>query len=142
MVYGQGRKTLSDLCSPTLDPALLRRYGDNSHPDANARLIVQPRVFLCYYRPAMRTDSTDPTFIPPREFHELDTQGLRCPEPVMMLHAAVREHGTGAIVHVLATDPATERDIPRFCRFLGHKLLHTVQAGELYEYWIRFEGRN
>ncbi len=60
----------------------------------------------------------------------------------MMLHAAVRRHGAGAVVHVVATDPATERDIPRFCRFLGHELLHSTQAGELFEYWIRFVGRS
>lgn len=53
----------------------------------------------------------------------LDTTGLTCPEPVMMLHKTMREAQTGDVVKVVATDPSTERDIPKFCQFLGHELL-------------------
>ena len=35
----------------------------------------------------------------------LDTRGLTCPEPVMMLHNAVRDVAAGELVQVLATDP-------------------------------------
>lgn len=55
--------------------------------------------------------------------HHLDTQGLICPEPVMMLHKTIRRADSGDIIEVLATDPATTRDIPNFCRHLGHELL-------------------
>ncbi len=54
---------------------------------------------------------------------ELDTRGLRCPEPVMMLHRQIRKMEIGEIVKVIATDPATKRDIPQFCEFLPHELL-------------------
>jgi len=53
----------------------------------------------------------------------LDAQGLYCPEPVMLLHNAIREMSTGEVVKVIATDPSTQRDIPKFCQFLGHRLL-------------------
>lgn len=53
----------------------------------------------------------------------LDARGLRCPEPVMMLHKRVREMQSGEQLVVLATDPSTTRDIPKFCQFLGHELL-------------------
>ena len=53
----------------------------------------------------------------------LDTQGLNCPEPVMLLHRAIRKANVGERIEVLATDPATTRDIPNFCRHLGHGLL-------------------
>lgn len=55
--------------------------------------------------------------------HYLDTQGLICPEPVMLLHKSIRHADGGELIEVLATDPATTRDIPNFCRHLGHKLL-------------------
>ena len=55
--------------------------------------------------------------------HHLDTQGLICPEPVMMLHRVIRKADSGEVIEILATDPATTRDIPNFCRHLGHKLL-------------------
>lgn len=55
--------------------------------------------------------------------HHLDTQGLICPEPVMMLHRVMRQADGGEVIEILATDPATTRDIPNFCRHLGHTLL-------------------
>ena len=55
--------------------------------------------------------------------HHLDTQGLICPEPIMMLHRVIRKADSGEVIEILATDPATTRDIPNFCRHLGHELL-------------------
>ncbi len=67
----------------------------------------------------------------------LDTQGLFCPEPVMMLHNAVRDAKPGDVIKVLATDPSTERDIPKFCQFLGHELLSVSAEDERWTYFIR-----
>lgn len=67
----------------------------------------------------------------------VDTTGLLCPEPVMMLHNAVREVPVGQVIKVLATDPSTQRDIPRFCRFLGHQLLVEHHADKSFQYFIR-----
>src|SRR5690625_4538282 len=53
----------------------------------------------------------------------LDATGLVCPEPVMLLHRAVREAEVGEVIAMLATDPSTARDVPKFCHFLGHELL-------------------
>lgn len=67
----------------------------------------------------------------------LDTSGLLCPEPVMMLHKAVREVEVGAVIEVTATDPSTTRDIPKFCHFLGHELLAQEERGNDYIYYIK-----
>jgi len=67
----------------------------------------------------------------------LDTSGLLCPEPVMMLHGAVRDVHSGDVIEVVATDPSTERDIPKFCQFLGHELIKTVKTDKEYRYWIK-----
>lgn len=68
---------------------------------------------------------------------ELDTRGLRCPEPVMMLHRQIRKMAVDEIVKVLATDPATQRDIPQFCEFLPHELLGSETVAGEYIYWIK-----
>ncbi len=68
--------------------------------------------------------------------HVLDAAGLYCPEPVMLLHTVVRKAAVGDVIHVLATDPSTVRDIPKFCLFLGHELLRTQEESNRYEYWI------
>lgn len=67
----------------------------------------------------------------------LDATGLLCPEPVMMLHKSMREVESGQVLKVIATDPSTERDVPKFCQFLGHELLGAQVAGAQYLYFIR-----
>tara|TARA_Y100001970_G_scaffold180935_1_gene220272 strand:- start:796 stop:1038 length:243 start_codon:yes stop_codon:yes gene_type:complete len=53
----------------------------------------------------------------------INAKGLKCPEPIMMLHKAIRESQHGDKIEIFATDPTTERDIDKFCEFLGHKLI-------------------
>ncbi len=67
----------------------------------------------------------------------LDASGLYCPEPVMMLHNKVRDIAVGTVLQVIATDPSTERDVPKFCNFLGHELLSQDSAQGKYFYYIR-----
>lgn len=67
----------------------------------------------------------------------VDALGLNCPEPVMMLHAAIRRVAPGDCVQLLATDPSTQRDVANFCRFLGHELVTADQDGQRFVYLIR-----
>lgn len=74
------------------------------------------------------------------EFH-LDAQGLFCPEPVMMLHNKVRDMKSGDLLTVVATDPSTTRDIPKFCNFLGHELVaHEKRDDGTFFYKIKKGG--
>ena len=68
---------------------------------------------------------------------ELDARGLFCPEPVMMLHNRIVEISPGAVLKVVATDPSTTRDIPRFCQFLDHELVDSGENGEEFVFFIR-----
>lgn len=67
----------------------------------------------------------------------LDACGLNCPEPVMLLHRKVRDLQAGGLLKVIATDPSTQRDIPKFCVFLGHELLEQSEDAGTFLYWIR-----
>lgn len=69
--------------------------------------------------------------------HQLDASGLTCPEPVMLLHNAVRDAASGELIEVLATDPSTQRDIPRFCEFLGHELASEKHEQNEFRFLIR-----
>ena len=53
----------------------------------------------------------------------IDAKGLKCPEPIMMLHKAIRESKHGDKIEIFATDPSTERDIDKFCEFLVKDLI-------------------
>jgi len=67
----------------------------------------------------------------------LDASGLNCPEPVMMLHQKIRDLRAGGLLKVIATDPSTRRDIPKFCVFLGHELVEQQAENGTFLYWIR-----
>ncbi len=67
----------------------------------------------------------------------LDASGLLCPEPVMLLHQSVRKMQVGETLEVIATDPSTQRDIPKFCHFLGHNLLSQSEDGGVFTYLIK-----
>ncbi len=74
--------------------------------------------------------------------HILDATGLFCPEPVMLLHNKIRDIAAGETVQVLATDPSTARDIPKFCQFLGHELLSQEEFEGNYRYLLRKQGES
>ncbi len=69
--------------------------------------------------------------------HLLDATGLFCPEPVMLLHNRIRDIAAGETLRILATDPSTQRDIPKFCRFLGHELLEQEETEGRFSYLVR-----
>ncbi len=48
----------------------------------------------------------------------------------MMLHRIIRKADAGEMIEILATDPATTRDIPNFCRHLGHELVKQETLAE------------
>lgn len=76
---------------------------------------------------------------------QLDTKGLYCPDPIMMLRQAIRKLKVGEVVEVIATDPSTSWDIPRFCVHMNHELLlqeQTVseQLKKQYRYLVKKGG--
>lgn len=79
----------------------------------------------------------DNTEASPRHDTLLDTTGLYCPEPIMLMHNKVRDMSSGQILKVVATDPATTRDVPKFCQFLGHELVQSSETTDGYIYFIR-----
>ena len=74
--------------------------------------------------------------------HILDATGLYCPEPVMLLHNQIRDMAVGETVQVLATDPSSQRDIPKFCVFLGHELLEQDEFDGNFRYLLRKQGED
>ena len=69
--------------------------------------------------------------------HTLDAQGLRCPEPVMMVRKTVRGMQAGETLLIVADDPAATRDISRFCTFLEHELVAQENDSLPYRHLVR-----
>lgn len=58
----------------------------------------------------------------------IDERGRRCPLPVIALAKAAAAH-PGAIVTLLADDPAARHDVPAWCRMTGAELLAAREDG-------------
>lgn len=71
---------------------------------------------------------------------QIDTVGLRCPEPVMMVRKTIRSLIAGETLLVTADDPSTTRDIPSFCRFMEHELILQQIDNKPYQYVIKKGG--
>lgn len=69
--------------------------------------------------------------------HHVDTSGLMCPEPLMIVRNKVREMRQGESILILATDPSTHRDFANFCRFMGHSLELAETGQSVKKYIIR-----
>ena len=69
--------------------------------------------------------------------HQLDTLGLRCPEPVMMVRLTIRKIAVDETLLVSADDPSTTRDIPSFCRFMEHELISSQTKKPPFQYLIK-----
>ncbi len=64
----------------------------------------------------------------------LEAEGLRCPEPVMMVRKTIRNMQDGEVLLINADDPSTTRDIPSFCRFMDHQLIDSQTDVLPYQY--------
>ena len=67
----------------------------------------------------------------------LEAEGLRCPEPVMMIRKTIRQMQSGQVLLIIADDPATQRDVPSFCEHMDHQLVGRQVEQLPYQYWIR-----
>lgn len=79
--------------------------------------------------------------MPDPEPDQLDTSGLLCPLPVLKARKRLSSMPQGALLRVLADDPAARIDFPHFCHEQGHELLSTDEHGRTLEFVIRKGGR-
>ena len=63
---------------------------------------------------------------------DLDTCGLLCPLPVLKARKRLGGMPAGALLRVVADDPAARVDFPHFCAEQGHELVSAdEEAGRL-----------
>ena len=67
----------------------------------------------------------------------LDCRGQRCPLPVIALARRLAELPVGAVLRVLADDPAAAGDIPAWCRLKGQEFMGRVDVDGTANYDVR-----
>ena len=68
---------------------------------------------------------------------ELDARGLNCPLPILRTKKALNEMQTGAVLRVLATDPASIKDFQAFSKQTGNALLEHSEAEGVFQFYLR-----
>lgn len=68
---------------------------------------------------------------------ELDASGLLCPLPVLKARKRLKGMAPGAVLRLIATDPAAVVDVPHFCREAGHDLVSAEEGDGARVYLIR-----
>ncbi|MGC4805678.1 sulfurtransferase TusA family protein [Micromonospora sp. DT233] len=63
----------------------------------------------------------------------LDCRGQRCPLPVIGLARRLPALPVGAVLRVLADDPAAAVDIPAWCRMRGQEFVAAHPEGPAYD---------
>ncbi len=68
---------------------------------------------------------------------EIDAIGLLCPLPVLRARKALAALPEGAVLRLLASDPAAIVDVPHFCAQSGHDFLDMADRADHTVYRIR-----
>ncbi|MBZ0127931.1 MAG: sulfurtransferase TusA family protein [Rhodobacteraceae bacterium] len=68
---------------------------------------------------------------------DLDATGLLCPLPVLKARKRLAALAPGAVLRMLADDPAAIIDVPHFCAEQGHDLLRADTSASPQIYLIR-----
>ena len=89
--------------------------------------------------PAGRPPDAGPA-VPPDADETLDVRGLMCPLPVLKARKALKRLGPGAVLTVLATDPAAVIDFKHFCETTPFELLGWREEAGTYAFRIRTPG--
>ena len=68
---------------------------------------------------------------------QIDVRGMLCPLPVLKARKRLKTLNNGAILRVLASDPAAVIDFPHFCSEAGHELISSNESDGILTFVIR-----
>jgi tRNA 2-thiouridine synthesizing protein A len=87
--------------------------------------------------PAAPTASAAPAAGQPRALITIDALGRKCPIPIIMLAEQIRDVPVGAVIEVLADDPAAYTDVPAWCGMKSHEFVFRDELESGWAFGIR-----
>ena len=73
----------------------------------------------------------------PRALVTIDALGRKCPIPIIMLAERIRDVPVGAVIEVLADDPAAYTDVPAWCGMKSHEFVFRDELESGWAFGIR-----
>lgn len=83
------------------------------------------------------TSATETSNLDWESVYRVDARDLPCPQPLLAMRRAMKQLAPGALLHLVATDPASQRDIRSFCALSGVPLLRFEARGAEFHYWLQ-----
>ena len=73
----------------------------------------------------------------PQPLLTIDALGRKCPIPIIMLAEQIRDVPVGAVIAVLADDPAAYTDVPAWCGMKSHEFVFRNELESGWAFGIR-----
>ncbi|HTU07153.1 MAG TPA: sulfurtransferase TusA family protein [Trebonia sp.] len=73
----------------------------------------------------------------PQPVRTIDALGRKCPIPIIMLAEQIRDVPVGAVIAVLADDPAAYSDVPAWCTMKSHECVFRSDLPSGWAFGIR-----
>jgi tRNA 2-thiouridine synthesizing protein A len=67
----------------------------------------------------------------------LDCVGLACPMPIFKTTNKIKEMGPGQVLEVQSDDDGIVKDMPAWCRMMGHEYLGLMKQGDEYHVYVK-----
>ena len=87
------------------------------------------------------TKSATPATVAPdycwESSYRVDARDLPCPQPLLAMRRGLKQLVAGELLHLVATDPASQQDIRSFCQLSGVPLLRAECRGTEFHYWLQ-----
>ena len=68
---------------------------------------------------------------------ELDCSGLSCPMPMLKLGKTMKKMNSGEIIHMIATDPGSKKDVPDWVQKNGHDMIKNEIIDGKFHYYVK-----
>ena len=98
---------------------------------------VAPAVPAAPVAPAASAGPAAPAAGQPRAMVTIDALGRKCPIPIIMLAEQIRDVPVGAVIEVLADDPAAYTDVPAWCGMKSHEFVFRDELESGWAFGIR-----
>lgn len=67
----------------------------------------------------------------------VDARGTSCPGPILAAKKGIPSVAVGGIMEVQATDSGTLKDLPAWCKKMGHEFLGTVEEPGFLKLYVK-----
>jgi tRNA 2-thiouridine synthesizing protein A len=90
-------------------------------------------------RAAAASAAAPPAYVPrgAEPLVTINALGRKCPIPIIMLADQIRDVPVGAVIAVLADDPAAYSDIPAWCKLKSHDCAFRASYATGWSFGIR-----